>query len=182
VEERQIYRLSRERLAELEDGNAASRRLREVMKPGEEAVLVRVEASEGQATFLAFLVLVPERGEVMVNTLWMSSAQREAIFGCLERLDIFTKIAFERLEEQTPGELLERKRRLEEHLREEVLMSPRLFIELDTELKQLGVIARAVLEDEALREDFPRVDDLLERVERARRHFDEVIVLLRGEE
>lgn len=136
----EYYVLDKPQFADLgAEGEVATFVLSEMLDD-DSVMLARVDTEDGALAYLPILLIRDEGATALVNMTWLEDSQKDGLYHCLERLDTFTKLAYETLGQPYPRELKDRRRRLESALYSNPWWTPEEFDELDDSLYQLEVI------------------------------------------
>lgn len=178
----QYYVLTKSAFEELEpDGEVATAVLRD-MGDEDSVMLAQVVTEEGDVAYLPILLIRDEGASAVVNMGWILEEQKDALYLCLEKLDAFTRGAYDTLGEPFPAELKDRRRRLEAALYSKGWWEPEEFDELDDALYQLETILTDIRDAEELAAAYPGFGGLDVTLEVAQRNFDVIRAVLYDDE
>jgi hypothetical protein len=173
----QYYVLTREQFDEMEPEGPSAQGVLQRMEPDDSVIIGAVSKEGDTAIYLPVIVLRDEGATAFVNLNWMDDAQVEAIKHCLERLETFTRAAYDNLPQEMPQEFVEQRERLTAALDEE-WWPPGQFAELDDSLYQLRQIVTDMEEDSEFAATVTGFDELFTAIDVAETNFHAIRAVL----
>lgn len=177
----QYYVLTKEQFDEMDPEGASAVGVLERMEPDDSVIIAAVSMEGDTAVYLPVVVLRDEGATAFINLNWMDEAQAEAIQHCLERLETFTRAAYDNLEEEMPEEFAEQRQRLTAALKDE-WWPPAQFAELDDSLYQLRRIVTDMEGDSEFAATMTGFDELFTAIDVAETNFHAIRAVLYSDE